>query len=121
RDRGEQRVEIRLRVGDAERNAVGRYFAADSSDRSWLLQRKRLALQRVERGFARFRGIFAIDFRTRRFGISAPVAALRDRLDRAVERRAMAFEKGVRHGNSSAFRWRSNFSMGILYELLEAV
>ena len=53
--------------------------------------------QRVERGLARFRCTFAVDFRTRRLGISAPVAALRDRLDRAVERRAMAFEKGVRH------------------------
>ena len=41
-DRGEQRVEIGLRIGDAERNAERRHLAADVADGAGLRQRKGL-------------------------------------------------------------------------------
>ena len=96
-DRGEQAVDVGLRIGDAERDAERRALAADVADGRWLRQRKALAEQRVERGLARFRRAFAVDLGTRRLGKRAPVAALVDRLHRALEQRAMAFEKGMRH------------------------
>ena len=105
-DAGEQRVEVRLRVRDAEVDAVGRALAADGADGARLRQRERLAEQRVEGRLAGLGGAFAVDLGAGRFGIRAPVAALGDGLQRAVDGRAVLFEHGVRHGSSCGRRMR---------------
>ena len=100
-DRRQQAVEVRLRIRDAERacrtatarRRPGRPSPAASAESG--------VEQRVERGLAGFGRAFAVDLRARRLGKRRPVAALGDRLDGAVERRAMAFEKGCDTGGLS--------------------
>ena len=99
-DRREQRVEVGLRVRDAERETVRRALAADRADGARLVQRERLVAQRVEGGLAGLGGALAVDLGARRFGIRAPVAALGDGDERALERGAVAFEQRVGHGQT---------------------
>jgi hypothetical protein len=96
-DRREQAVDVGLGVRHAHRHAERRFLAGDVAHGRGLRQRKALAEQRIERRLAGFRRAFAIDLGTGRFRIRAPVAALADGLHRALERGAMAFEKGMRH------------------------
>ena len=51
-DRREERVDIRLGIADAERKAERRHLAAHGADRARLVERERLADERVECGLA---------------------------------------------------------------------
>ena len=100
-DRREQRVDVGLRVRDAERKAVRRALAADRADGARLVQRERLVAQRVEGGLAGFGGALAVDLRARRFGIRR--SSSRARRWRRARGRAWrgGVRTGVRHGDSS--------------------
>ena len=65
---------------------------ADVADGGRLRQRKALAEERVERRLAGLGRAFAVDLGARRLRKGAPVAALGDRLHRALEQCAMTFE-----------------------------
>ncbi len=89
-DRREQRVDVRLRIGDAQRDAERRHLAADRADGARLLERERLAEERVERGLAGLDRTLAVALGA--LGMGTPVAALGDRGLRALEGGGVTFE-----------------------------
>ena len=90
--RRQQRVGIGLRVRDAEVEPERRSLAARRRAAGLTGTGKRLAEQRVERRFAGICCALTVHLGARRFGIRAPVAALVDRLQRALQRRLMLIE-----------------------------
>src|SRR5438552_12074982 len=92
----EQRVEIDARIGDAELETVRRCFRAHLADGAWQRHRKWLTEKCVECGLAESGHLFPVSLRT--LGERAPVAALCDCLQGAVEKRSMALKQWLRHG-----------------------
>ncbi len=102
-DRCEQCFGIGLGIRDTQRKSVRRHLAANLPDRARLDKRERLVHERVERCLAGVRRALAVDLRARRFRIRAPVPALRDGSERAIERGAWRSNNGCGTGTPSAF------------------
>ena len=111
RDGCEKGVEIHLRIGHAQGQAVGRALGADSTVGAGKREWKRLVQQRFERRLAGIGRAFAIDLRTRRFGKRAPVAPLGDGLQSLIEQSLMAFKQGMRHGRNLLARQRLAYQL----------
>ncbi|MNC28825.1 hypothetical protein D3C75_770500 [compost metagenome] len=97
----QQRVEVRLVVGDAQIETVGRALAADAALDRRAVQLEVAALQRGEVDRAGGRGLLAVG--TLAFRIGCPVVAFGDGLEGALEQRLVAGEQvecgnGCRHG-----------------------
>ena len=82
-------VVARAPVEKLDHFSAWRFFAegdwVDDADRAGLLEVERLAEERVERRLAGLRRTFAVDLGARRLGVRAPVAALGDRGERALD------------------------------------
>ncbi len=94
--RREQNVEVRVRVGDAEVDAVGRALAADQLVGSRLGQRERVSQVPLVGRLALGRRLLAISLRHLR--VRAPVPPLADRLQGPVEGLAVADRELFGHG-----------------------
>ncbi len=97
-DRREQRVDVRLRIGDAQIETERRAFAPDLADRTRLVEIERLVAKHVELRLRLVGSALAVVLRAGRFRIGGPVPAFGYRLKRSVERCTVLVEKVMRHG-----------------------
>ncbi len=98
---GDQCLGFYTRVADAELGAVGRGFAAEHAGLAGLAQFEGLAQVGLESTLAVVGRGFAVQLRAGHFGEGRPVAARRDRVQRAIEGGLVLFKKGVAHASLS--------------------
>ncbi|MBB5785011.1 hypothetical protein [Nonomuraea jabiensis] len=93
--RVDQAVHERLRVGDAEVDAVRGALGADPGPGARLVEGELLAEVGLERLLAPLGRPLAVDARARRLGIGAPVSPLGDGRQRLLQSVAVLLEHGV--------------------------
>jgi len=98
---GDQRVRVAHRVADVERDAVWRGFPAVPAGLSGLVEFELLAQVRFESTFAVIGRGFTVELGAGHLGEGRPVAARRDRVQRAIEGVTVLFKKGVAHSSLS--------------------